>query len=247
MNLDARINLAYDSSMIRETDLYPPVKQFFENQGYEVKSEVTACDVVACKPDAPTVVIELKVTFSLDLVLQGIERQKLADDVYLAVPRPETPAKRKNWRKRRRALKGLCQRLGLGLLVLDLDRAGAKQVEVVLDPAPYQPRKNSRKRTQLKKEFSARTGDPNTAGISKRKIITSYRQDALRLATALAGGASMKVADLKAATGIDRAGSILQKNHYGWFYRQARGIYSLTEYGEEALKHYADEITRLAE
>jgi len=231
--------------MIRETDLYPAVKRFFENEGYEIKSEVTDCDVVACKPDVPTVIIELKVTFSLELVLQGIERQKLSDDVYLAVPKPDSPAKRQNWRKRHRALKGLCQRLGLGLLVVDLDRADSCQVDVLLDPAPYQPRKNSRKRTQLKKEFLARAGDPNTAGMSKRKIITAYRQDALRLANTLAGGKVARVVELKTLTGITRAGSILQKNHYGWFKRTLRGVYQLTEHGEAALRHYADEIARL--
>ena len=90
--------------MTRETDLYLPIKDFLEDAGYEVKSEITGCDVVACKPDVPMVIVELKTRFSLDLILQGVERQALAEDVYLAVRTPETPSKRKNWRKRRRPL-----------------------------------------------------------------------------------------------------------------------------------------------
>ena len=81
---------------MQETDLYQPVKDFFEAEGYEVKAEINGCDVVAIKDDAPTVIVELKTTFSLELVLQGIDRQKLSDDVYLAVPKPDTPIKRKN-------------------------------------------------------------------------------------------------------------------------------------------------------
>ena len=81
--------------MTKETDLYQPIKDFLEDAGYEVKSEITGCDVVACKPDVPMVIVELKTRFSLDLILQGLERQALAEDVYLAVRTPETPSKRK--------------------------------------------------------------------------------------------------------------------------------------------------------
>ena len=35
----------------KETDLYPPVKALLEGQGYEVKGEVGAADIVACRGD----------------------------------------------------------------------------------------------------------------------------------------------------------------------------------------------------
>ena len=35
----------------KETDLYPPVKKLLEDQGYEVKSEIGAADVVAIDED----------------------------------------------------------------------------------------------------------------------------------------------------------------------------------------------------
>lgn len=217
---------------MQETDLYPAVKTFFEAEGYEVKAEVIGCDVVAQKNDAPTVIIELKTSFSLDLVLQGIERQKLSDDVYLAIPKANTPIKRKNWRKRRRVLINLCRRLGVGLLLIDLEADMNRAVDVLLDPAPYQPRKNAKKRTKLQKEFIARTGDPNVGGTTKTKIMTAYRQDAIRLAKALEGGKALKISELKEMTNVTRAASILQKNYYGWFERVSRGVYRLKDEGK---------------
>jgi len=229
--------------MPKETDLYPPVKAFLESEGYEVKAEVNGCDVVASKPDAPNVIVELKVLFTLDLVLQGIERQKMSDDVYLAVQKPDTPGKRKNWHKRRRPLMTLCKKLGLGLFLVEPGHA--RPIEVVLDPAPYQPRKNRAKETRLKKEFMARAGDPNTGGVTKTKIVTAYRQDALRCAAAMQDGAPIALKILRDSTGVTRASSILQHNHYGWFEREGRGVYKLTEHGQDALKHYADVVAQL--
>ena len=58
-----------------EADLYEPVKRFLEAQGYTVKGEVKACDIVAVRGEEPPVVVELKTSFSLPLVFQGIERK----------------------------------------------------------------------------------------------------------------------------------------------------------------------------
>lgn len=221
---------------MQETELYPPIKAFLEADGYEVKAEVNGCDVVAQKDDAPTVIVELKTLFSLDLVLQGIERQKLCDDVYLAIPKPDTPTKRKNWRKRRRALVNLCRRLGVGLMLVDLDVDVDRAVDVLLDPAPYQPRKSPKQQTRLRKEFVERTGDPNTGGATRTKIMTAYRQDAIRVAGALSGGKTLKIPEIKELAGVDRAASILQHNHYGWFERVSRGVYRLTDHGKTAVE-----------
>ncbi|HET7559982.1 MAG TPA: DUF2161 family putative PD-(D/E)XK-type phosphodiesterase, partial [Limnochordia bacterium] len=48
-----------------------------------------------------------------------------------------------------------------------------------------------------------------------------------------------RVAHLRAATGVERAGSILQKNYYGWFQRIKIGTYALTPAGTRALEQYA--------
>ena len=220
--------------MPRETDLYPPVKRFLEAAGYEVKAEVRGCDVVAVRDGAPMLVVELKLAFSLDLVLQGIARQQLSDDVYIAVPAPDTPGKRRNWRSRQRGLKGLCRRLGLGLMLVDPSRAEGRDVTVLLDPAPYQPRKAKHRQARLVQEFRARAGDPNIAGSTRRTIMTAYRQDAILCARALEAGGEMSPRAIREETGVTRAGAILQANHYGWFDRVERGIYRLTEAGRMA-------------
>ena len=71
---------------MRETELYQPVKALLEGQGYEVKGEVGAADIVGVRGDEPPVIVELKTAFSLSLFHQAIERLKLSDSVYVAVP-----------------------------------------------------------------------------------------------------------------------------------------------------------------
>ena len=120
-----------------ESDLYPPVKAYLEAQGYEVKAEIGDCDVLAQRNDEPPVVVELKLSFSLPLVLQGVARQALFDHVYLAVP----VSGAKGWKLRYRDIIRLCRRLGLGLLAV---KTGEKPgVEANLDPGPYHPRKRA--------------------------------------------------------------------------------------------------------
>jgi hypothetical protein len=233
--------------MVSEAELYAPVKALLEDRGYEVKAEVNGCDVVACKEGEPTVIVELKLTFSIDLLFQGIDRLTITDDVYLAILAPETAAKRKNWRARRGDCIKLCRRLGVGLMTVDPPRRSGAQVEVLLDPAPYAPRKNKRKQTRLMKEFTARSGDPNQGGITRTKIVTAYRQDAIRCAMVLADGREMKTGEIRAATGAPKTASILQKNYYGWFERTTRGVYRLTPSGHEGLQHYAEVLPPLAD
>jgi hypothetical protein len=57
---------------VLETDLYLPVKAFLVAQGYEVKAEVGAADIVACRGDEDPVIVELKAAFSLTLFHQAI-------------------------------------------------------------------------------------------------------------------------------------------------------------------------------
>ncbi|MEM8656982.1 MAG: hypothetical protein AAGF22_02705, partial [Pseudomonadota bacterium] len=71
----------------RETDLYAPIKALLEAQGYEVKAEVGAADVVACRAGEDPVIVELKTGFNLSLVHQAIARQGITDVVYVAIPR----------------------------------------------------------------------------------------------------------------------------------------------------------------
>ncbi len=210
---------------MREADMYPALKAFLEAQGYEVKAEIGACDILALRGDEPPVVVEMKLTFSLALVMQGVARQALVDDVYLAVP----VSGERGWKLRYRDIVALCRRLGLGLLAVRGD-----EVEPHLDPAPYAPRRNARRLGALLKEFHKRVGDPNTGGTTGIKRMTAYRQDALRCAAVLAGG-ERKAADVARAAGVRRAAELMRDDHYGWVERVRRGVYALTAAGRAAL------------
>jgi hypothetical protein len=220
---------------MRESDLYPALKAFLEAQGYVVKAEIGACDVMAVRGEEPPVVVEMKLTFSLGLVMQGIARQALFDAVYLAVP----VSGEKGWKLRYRDIIALCRRLGLGLLAVNGDR-----VEPHLDPGPYAPRKNARRAGVLLKEFHKRVGDPNRGGTTGIKRMTAYRQDALRCGVVLQAG-PLKAALVARAAGVTRAATILQDDHYGWFQRVERGIYALTDKGRADLSTAKDDLAAL--
>ena len=228
--------------MASEADLYAPVKTMLAALGYEVKAEVNGCDVVAVKPGVPTVVVELKLTFSLELLLQGVDRLAVSDSIYLAILTPSTAAKRRNWRARQRRLQKLCRMLGFGLILVTLEREEGDQAEILLDPAPYAPRKNTRRQASLKSEFAQRAGDPNTGGVTRTRIITAYRQDAIRCARSMDGQEDMKLSDIRTLSGVTRAASILQNNHYNWFERTARGVYRLSPRGRQELLDYAADL-----
>ncbi|MGB3486218.1 MAG: DUF2161 family putative PD-(D/E)XK-type phosphodiesterase [Mycobacterium sp.] len=210
-----------------ESDLYPPVKALLESQGYVVKGEVAHCDVVGVRDDEPPVIVELKSAFSLGLLLQGVDRLTLTDTVYLAVGRIPKQSKQ---------IRTLCRRLGVGLIVVTGRRA-----DVLVDPAPYAPRKNKRKVGRLLGEHARRVGDPNLGGSSTRvPMITAYRQEAVRCAELLHDG-PMRLADMRAAGDVPNAAKIMQKDYYGWFERVERGTYALTPVGRNSMARYTDQ------
>jgi hypothetical protein len=212
---------------VLETELYLPVKRFLERQGYEVKSEICECDVLAVRGQEPPVIVELKTSFSLQLLLQGIDRQSVTDHVYLAVPEPKQSLSKDVQR--------LCKRLGLGLLTVN-----GEWVEAYLDPAPYQPRKYPKRKAALLKEFQRRVGDPNSGGSSKRPLVTAYRQDALRCVKFLKTSGPSRIFDITTHTKVARAPAILRSDVYGWFFKVERGTYALSPKGDDALKTFAD-------
>ncbi|MEX0345365.1 MAG: DUF2161 domain-containing phosphodiesterase [Rhizobiaceae bacterium] len=224
---------------LTETELYAPVKTLLEGQGYRVKSEVGAADVVAVRGDEPPVIVELKTRFSLALYLQAVERLKITDTVYIAVPEWKG---RSGW-KSFVANRTLCRRLGLGLMTIGL---ASNQVDVHVDPGPYAPRRTRQRQERLLKEFQHRVGDPNTGGQTRTKIVTAYRQDALRCLKHLTANGPSKAADVAQATSVSRARQIMSDDHYGWFERASRGIYSVTPKGWEALNTYKTDIEALS-
>ena len=217
--------------MNREQDLYPPVKALLERQGYAVKGEVGAADIVAVRDGDAPVIVELKLRFTLSLFHQAITRLKLTDLVYVAVCKP-------TGRTARRALKdnlALCRRLGLGLITVRADGT----VEVQCDPGPYAPRKNKARAARLLREFDRLQGDPNAGGATRHGIVTAYRQDALKCAAYLAENGPSKGADVARSVAVPVATRLMRENHYGWFEKVEKGIYGLTSQGAEGLKHWA--------
>lgn len=215
-------------SRFPETSLYPAVKAFLEAQGFAVKGEIRGCDVVAVRDGDPPVLVicELKSAFTLELVLQGIDRMRSADDVWLAV------AATGKGRDRDTRAHRLCRMLGFGLLAVNPARS---RVDILVEPEPYRPRPNKPERKRLLKEHTNRRGDPTGGGSTRQPIMTAYRQQALDCAAALREGPK-KPRELRQMA--PDAPSILQRNVYGWFERVERGVYRLTDAGEMALKRW---------
>lgn len=219
-----------------ETALYLPVKRFLEKLGFTVKGEIAGCDLVALSGSEPPIVVvgELKLSFNLELILQGVDRASACDEVWLAARLSE----RGKGRESDARYRNLCRRLGFGMLAVT--KSG--DVEVIVSPATG-PRRDPKKRSRLVAEHRRRQGDPALGGSTRAPIMTAYRQQALACALALSEG-PRRVRDLKPE--IPDAPKILQHNVYGWFDRAERGIYLLTDAGRAALKRWPQQQTGFA-
>src|SRR5262245_47905509 len=227
--LDSRANQRYALALKRiplESSLYLPVKRFLERLGFDVKGEVCGCDLVALREGEPVAVVigELKLTFTLDLVLQAVDRTAACDEIWLAV----RASRRGRGRENDARVKKLCRFLGFGLLAV----TAAGRVDVIVEPVPWRPRRNAQRRSTIVAEHRKRQGDPVAGGVTRQPIMTAYRQQALACAAALSIGAG-RLGALK--VGVPDAPKILQRNVYGWFVRVERGVYALTEVGRAAL------------
>jgi len=213
---------------VRETSLYLPVKRFLETLGFEVKGEICGCDLVALRGSEPPLVVigELKLSFNLELVLQGINRAAACDEVWLAVRMSA-----KGGRERDPRVRKLCRLLGLGLLGV----ATTGRVEILVEPGPWRPRRDPKRRSRLVNEHRRRIGDPALGGMTKAPIMTAYRQRALACAALLVDGAR-RTSELRPT--IPDAPKILLHNVYGWFVRVERGRYALTPPGKLALARW---------
>ena len=180
-----------------------------------------------------SLIVELKNGLTLQLIYQAIDRLSITDLVYIAIAKPNRAVPLE-------ALK-LCKRLGLGLLVVS--KSGS--VDVLAEPVPYTPRPNKNRKSALLKEFRKRKGDPNVGGSTKIKLMTAYKQDALRCLNHLNSNGPTKISELRKATQVDRAATILRADYYGWFIKEDRGIYKITDIGRSAMLAFAIEIAAL--
>jgi len=218
---------------MKESDLYLPIKRFLESQNYEVKGEVQDCDVLAVRGEEVPVIVELKLSFNLNVVLQAVERLSLTSKVYIGIPRQCGILKR----GRRKILK-LLRMLGLGLVTVDPDlKTGS--VDVLLDPGEYKPRKSKHRQDRLLGEFMRRVGDPNLGGTEKRKgIMTAYRQRSLAIGWFLQENGPTKASNIAQTLQEPKARDILYRDVYGWFDRESLGVYRLSPRGKKEIPQW---------
>src|SRR5215813_12085499 len=226
-----------EKSASRETSLYLPVKRFLEKLGFEVKGEICGCDLVAVRDGEPPALVigELKLTFTLELILQAVDRTAACDEVWLAV----RASRRGRGREHDPRVRKLCRFLGFGLLCV----SARGRVDVLVEPVPWRPRRDGKRRSRIVEEHRRRQGDPVAGGSTRQPIMTAYRQQALACAAALAEGAA-RPRDLKPT--LPDAPKILLRNVYGWFVRVERGTYTLSDSGRAALVRWGAQIPRPA-
>lgn len=214
-------------SVAAETSLYLPVKRFLESLGLAAKGEIGGVDIVALGAEEPVrvVVAELKIGFNLELLLQGVDRAAASDEIWLAV------STSRRGRENDPRAKKLCRLLGFGLLGV----TATGRVDVLVEPRPWRPRRDARRRSRLVEEHRRRRGDPALGGSSRVPIMTAYRQRSLACAGAVAER-PQRPRDLKAIA--SDAPAILQRNVYGWFARVERGVYGLSDQGAAALRQW---------
>jgi len=222
-----------------ESDLYPPVKKFFAESGYEVRGEVKNCDVTLVK-DGELVIIELKKSFNMTLLYQAVDRLKITSQVYVCIPRP---AKTRRNDGDYRNMLHIVRKLGLGLITVAMD-APERNVDIITFPEqPSKERltaKGARRKASIVSEISQRTMDLNTGGTLRQKIATAYREKSVKIACVLERSGNMSAKDMRNLYGCaPNTYYILRENHYGWFEKCGdafgKGQYGLSEEGMRML------------
>ena len=216
-----------------ETSLYKPVKRHLESLGFQAKGEIGGCDIVALRDGAPSALIicELKLSFNLELVLQGVDRVAACDEVWLAVK----ASLRGRGREADPRVRKLCRLCGFGLLSV----LSSGRVEVLVEPVKWTPRHDAKRKSRLADEHRRRRGDPTAGGATRLPVMTAYRQQALTCAVSMKD-APQRPRDLTAVA--PDAPKILLHNVYGWFERVERGVYSLTDAGRKALVQWSEHL-----
>ena len=223
-----------------ETDLYPPLKAYFEGQGYTVNAEVMGVDAAAVK-GGELVLLELKSSFNMKLLYQAIDRQKISDMVYMVIPRPKKmgdPSFKK--------IMYIADKLELGLITVALD-SPYPSVDVVVEPAGHR-RTNVRRQRAMIREIDGRTMDGNQGGSVGKKILTAFRERSIRIACILHRHGPLASRELVRNFGCgEDTYRILYANHYHWFEKcpEGHGVYRLSPKGIEDLEkgdHFREAI-----
>lgn len=225
-----------EKKKLQEVDLYKPIHTYFTREGYDVYGEVNDCDVAGVKGDE-LIIIELKLNLTVDLLVQATKRQRLSDQVYIAIPKPKYKLRSKRWTD----LCHLVRRLELGLIVVSFS-GNRKKAEVMFPPSSFDRKRsiNKRKRDALLKEMNGRSADYNVGGSNKTKIMTAYKENCIQIACYLDQHGQLSPKLLKQMGTGDKTSSILTKNYYNWFNRVNRGLYELSEQGKKEIREFPE-------
>lgn len=213
-----------------ETDLYLPVQKYFADMGFKVDAEVKDCDIVATK-DETVVICELKKGFTIELVYQLVNRKKMTPYVYAVIPRPKS-MRSAAFRKKLDILRAL----DCGLLVV---LNSTKRVDMVLEPKGEDTRIRQKNRKAIEKEVSVRKMSLNLGGQTRRKIVTAHKESLIAALCYIEKYGTIKTRECK-----ENIRNVLQRNHYDYFVRIDKGIYTANDKGRKFLneKDYSDVV-----
>ncbi len=212
---------------MKEADMFPMLKQHFEQLNYKVNAEVKSCDLTAIK-DGELIVVEMKTSLNITLLYQALERKKLTPYVFIAIPKPK-----RDLRKNLHKMKNLLSKLQIGLIVVDIVN---KDVIRYLEPEEDGAKLNYKKKSQVLKEIGKREVDENIGGINKTKILTGYKELGISLCCVMSLEKEITTHDLRNKYGFDKdVTGYLNKNFFAWFHKVGRGKYILSSRGEQML------------
>ncbi len=213
---------------MKEFEMFPMLKNYFEIQGYKINAEVKGCDLTASKDDE-LIIVEMKTSLNITLLYQAMDRKKLTPNVYIAVPKP----KRKlhtNINK----MKNILTKLQIGLLIVDVV---AKDVFCYCTPETDNTKINYKKKAKLIKEIGSRNVDENVGGVNKTKILTGYKEKGISLCCALNIEGIANTKTLREKYGFENdATTYLNANFFGWFDKVDRATYTLSNEGKKVIK-----------
>lgn len=252
-----------------ESDMSLPIKDYFVGLGYKVHSEVKGVDITAVKdlplepcfttsPKTPPphpnnnlkkptssqelIIIEIKKTFSLKLIYQALERLKITNSVYVAIPRPK-----KNTRKDIKGMVNLAKKLEIGLIFVNMSNTRPSKstkiplIDIIVLP-PIKKQKNTIQTRNILKEINERSIDINKGGSRGVKIMTAYKEKSICLALILQKNGPMKPLNMKKRYPFipENSRILMYNNFMGWFTRMEKGLYYVTDkaFEEISQKNY---------
>lgn len=207
---------------MKEKDMYPFIKDYYEEREFKVSAEVRDIDIIAEKENL-LIGIEMKKNLTVHLLTQGVLRQKTCDLVYIAVFKPKIFKKN----KRHREMIYLLKRLSLGLLYVDIEKGIVMEV---LEPTYFEmdkaKKRSIKERRKILQESEKRLFNDNVGGQNKKRILTAYKEDALKGVALLELFDKIRPKDLK---NLKINHTLLNRNYYNWFKRADHGVYILNK------------------